>query len=159
MQIQVFSVFDVLGTAHLYAEKTLKKSAKHQQIKLLIKADETAILHGDAPKLALALRHLLSNAIKFTQQGAINIEGKINADESITIKISDTGLGIDAAQLDQLSQPFVQAEQGLDRSSAGTGLGLAIVKRLCLKWGGSLAFENNSPQGTVVILNLPNLGG
>ncbi len=157
LERQKFAVYDVLNTAFLFAEKELKRINRNNDFTVLLEADKNTILKGDAQRLALSLRHILDNAIKFSQQGEIKIQCDVMPDESITIKVFDNGNGIDHTNLEALNQPFVQAEQGLDRSNEGTGLGLAIVQRICLKWGGVLKFEKNIPQGTVVVLNLPNL--
>ena len=153
LNVQLFSLYDVISaTAHGF-----KKAAEHKNLSFEVKVDNSAIMYGDPKRLGVALRHLLDNAIKFTEQGSVVIECQILGDNQINICVRDTGQGINLADINNLNQSFVQAEQGLNRSKEGVGLGLAIVERICGKWGGKLHFGNLAPQGTEVIMQLPSL--
>ncbi len=153
LNIQLFSLYDVISaTAHGF-----KKAAEHKKLSFEVRVDNSAILYGDPKRLGVALRHLLDNAIKFTEQGSVVIECQMLSDNRVNICVRDTGQGINLADINNLNQSFVQAEQGLNRSKEGVGLGLAIVERICGKWGGKLHFGNLAPQGTEVIMQLPSL--
>ncbi|MEI6737654.1 MAG: ATP-binding protein, partial [Pseudomonadota bacterium] len=108
---------------------------------------------GDATRLRQILLNLLSNAIKFTDAGeiALSVSCKTLADSQLelTIKISDTGIGIPAERIQQLFQPFTQVDASTTRKYGGTGLGLAIVKRLVTMMGGTVSLESVEGKGSV----------
>ena len=153
LNVQLFSLYDVISaTTHLYKDVALQK-----KLTIEMRVDNSLIMHGDPKRLGVALRHLIDNSIKFTEHGGVIIECDLLNNNSISISIKDTGVGIDTSKVASLSASFVQADNGLNRAKQGVGLGLAIVERICKKWGGEINFENVSPQGTKVSLRLPNL--
>ncbi len=93
------------------------------------------ILVGDALRIRQVLLNLISNAVKFTEQGFVSIDVDARKQTSghlhLYISIADTGIGIDAEKLSAMFQPFTQADSSITRRFGGTGLGLAISKRLC----------------------------
>lgn len=150
---QVFSVFDVINAIN----NECNKYAVSRSLKLTMDVDESLILVGDPKRLNMVVRHLVNNAIKFTEKGRINISAYKDDEYSCCIAIKDTGPGIDLTRISDLSESFVQLEQGLDRKNEGVGLGLAIVVRVCRKWGADIQFTHVSPHGTEVTIRLPNL--
>ena len=102
-------------------EKNLEIVWQTSQEHLLVLFDEYC--------LTQAIGQLLDNAIKFTNQGKIQIKLYRDSSEAAVLEISDTGIGIDEAYLSKLFQPFSQEESGYSRSYEGTGLGLALAKR------------------------------
>jgi signal transduction histidine kinase len=153
LNVQLFSLYDVISaTTHLY-----KEVAKQKSLTIDMNVDNELIMYGDPKRLGIALRHILDNAMKFTEQGGVMIECNQSKNDVIGISIKDTGIGIDLAKISDLRESFVQADNGLNRTKEGVGLGLAIVERICKKWGGEITFNNILPQGTQVLLRLPNL--
>ena len=151
LQVQAFSVFDVLqSVGHEASEIAFKKGLEFQQF-----TNDQIVMKGDPKRLAMALRHLLNNAIKFTIDGSVSIECKTEEQDKVCFVVTDTGVGIDTQKIDVLSRAFSQYEQGLDRSQEGVGLGLAIVDRVCRKWQGTLNFSAPKEGGTIVTLILP----
>lgn len=112
---------------------------------------------GDAHRLRQILTNLTSNAVKFTAQGKVSIEGwPLTAPESgLTLRIRDTGIGIAAQDQHLLFQPFSQVDNSTTREFGGTGLGLSIVKQLVDAMGGELGFESELGQGSCFWLTLP----
>ncbi|NMF57681.1 response regulator [Pseudanabaena yagii] len=109
-------------------------------------------LMGDSSRLRQILLNLISNAIKFTQQGniAITVSGRDPDNQStyeLTFAVADTGIGIDRDRLVKLFQPFSQADSSISRKYGGTGLGLAICKRLVELMGGTIWVESDSNIG------------
>jgi PAS domain S-box-containing protein len=103
----------------------------------LSKSIDTAVplaVIGDRTRLCQILLNLVSNAVKFTDEGGINIDLKViqetNKDVRIRFSVSDTGIGIAADKLNTIFEQFKQAEPDTTRKYGGTGLGLAISKRL-----------------------------
>ena len=112
-------------------------------------------VRGDARALKQIVLNLLSNAVKFTPEGgmvSLHIE---HSDEAFALVVTDTGIGIDAAALQSLGQPFQQADASIGRRFGGSGLGLAISRKLLALHGGSLTIESEPGQGTTVRAVLP----
>lgn len=110
------------------------------------KVDFPPVLQGDAVRLNQILYNLVGNAIKFTPQGvvAINLQSSSLGENSYKLKftVSDTGIGMTAAQVADIFSPFNQASSGTARQYGGTGLGLTIVKRLVELQGGEVLVES-----------------
>jgi len=109
-------------------------------------------LLGDSVRLRQILINLVGNAMKFTEQGEILIEVSIAQHErdemALQFSISDTGIGIAADQLNQVFEPFRQADVSMTRSRGGSGLGLAITKRLVELQGGEIHVESEPGVGS-----------
>src|SRR5262245_20771318 len=103
-------------------------------------------LHTDRTKLKQCLLNLLSNATKFTSNGAISLELKRQG-PALSFVIRDTGLGMTPEQLSKLFQNFVQADASTTKRYGGTGLGLAITKRFCQALGGDVSVESEPGKG------------
>jgi signal transduction histidine kinase/DNA-binding NarL/FixJ family response regulator len=96
---------------------------------------------GDSLKLRQVIDNLLGNAVKFTPAGQVRFRAILLADEQVRFEVSDTGVGISAADRAKLFQPFQQAGDGRP-PEPGTGLGLAISQRLVGLMGGTLEVES-----------------
>jgi signal transduction histidine kinase/ActR/RegA family two-component response regulator len=107
---------------------------------------------GDAVRLRQVLINLLSNAIKFTTQGKVHVSLRLRGEDEQAIQlrfeVSDTGIGIPAAQLASIFQPFTQADPSTTRHYGGSGLGLAIVKELTRLMGGEVGVQSEVGQGS-----------
>ncbi|MGQ0676818.1 MAG: ATP-binding protein [Rhodospirillales bacterium] len=102
------------------------------------------------------LLNLLSNAIKFTPEGGkLTLGVRLGADGGMTIRVSDTGIGISPEELARVCEPFHQADASLARRHEGTGLGLSISRRLIEMHGGGLEIESAVGKGTTVGVRLP----
>lgn len=108
---------------------------------------------GDGARLRQIMMNLLSNALKFTDEGGVTV--RIQRDKSsesgpirLHITVRDTGIGITPEQLTRLFQPFHQADASIQRRFGGTGLGLVICQRIVNKMGGSLWAESTAGQGS-----------
>ena len=114
--------------------------------------------NSDQVRLNQILFNLVSNAIKFTHQGEVmvNILGHQKGDEYwLELGVSDTGIGIDASQLDHIFEPFIQAESTTTREYGGSGLGLAIVRSLVELMAGEMAIFSEVGKGTRLVVHLP----
>jgi adenylate cyclase len=112
----------------------------------------------DQRKLQQILINLLSNAVKFTAQGFVTLKARVETVTSdqnqLTFQIIDTGPGISSSELEQLFQPFFQAEAGR-KLHKGSGLGLSIVKRFTELMGGTISVESRLGQGSIFTFKLP----
>jgi signal transduction histidine kinase/CheY-like chemotaxis protein/HAMP domain-containing protein len=118
--------------------------------------DAEVPLEGDAVRLAQVVGNLLHNAAKFTPSGG-RVELSLAAgDGAATLRVADTGAGLDPGMAERIFEPFVQGPQGLDRTHGGLGLGLALVKALVARHGGGVEARSDGPgRGTAVTLRLP----
>ena len=119
---------------------------------------DVGIMIGDEGKIRQCLNNLLNNAFKFTTGGDVALDvDLIEADDKaeVTFRVSDTGIGISAAQQDSLFEPFRQGDGSSSRKFGGTGLGLAITRRLARMMLGDVQVESEEGKGSVFTLTLP----
>jgi len=109
---------------------------------------------GDALRLKQVLVNLLANAVKFTPKGDVVLSVS-RAGTQLAFKVTDTGIGMDAAQMGRLFEPFQQADSSTTRRFGGTGLGLAISDNLVRLMGGSIAVESRPGVGSTFTVSLP----
>jgi len=150
---QIFSVVDVVQAAVV----ELKEEATAKGLDLKVDVDTRLVLEGDPKRMNLMLRHLLGNAIKFTESGFVSIRAEGRSKEYCDVVVVDSGVGIDIEQATALKESFVQLDQGLNRKKEGVGLGLAVIDRIVRKWNGHWQFVLPEQGGTEVQVRLPNL--
>jgi signal transduction histidine kinase/CheY-like chemotaxis protein len=113
-------------------------------------------VHADATRLEQVVTNLLSNAGKFTETGGAVVLSLARSDGHALLRVSDTGRGIPPPMTDQVFEPFVQVNPGLDRSKGGLGLGLTLVKRLVQMHGGTVAASSGGAgHGSTFEVRLP----
>jgi CheY-like chemotaxis protein len=118
-------------------------------------------LFGDVQRIIQVITNLLSNAAKFTPEGGLItltsrlIDSSEQGKRQISLVVADTGIGMDAEQMDRLFQPFQQAESSTARRFGGTGLGLVICKRILDLMGGSISVESKRGEGTAFHVLFP----
>jgi signal transduction histidine kinase/FixJ family two-component response regulator len=116
-------------------------------------------LVGDAVRIRQIFLNLLSNAVKYTQRGHIvlSVEAeKTDGDMiSLSVRVSDTGIGIKAADMDKLFTDFTQFDGQKNRGTEGTGLGLAITRSLCRAMGGDITVESEYGKGSLFAVRIP----
>ncbi len=115
---------------------------------------------GDPNRLRQIILNLCSNAVKFTEQGAVHV--KVTSEsfvdgENVVISVADTGIGISRDKLETIFEKFVQADSSINRKYGGTGLGLAITKTLTEIMGGTIRVLSEPGKGSVFIVSLPLL--
>ena len=121
--------------------------AKGLDFTIALEADP-ALVRFDEYCLRGALRHLIENAIKFTEHGAIAIRLGRSPEGELAIDVRDTGIGIDARYLERLFEPFTQEEEGYGRRFEGSGLGLALARHYVEGNGGRVAVESRKGRGS-----------
>jgi signal transduction histidine kinase/CheY-like chemotaxis protein len=121
--------------------------------------DVPLYLTGDPDRLLQILVNLISNAIKFTQAGSVQIDIEKISEKNETVwlsfKVKDTGVGISADKKDIIFQRFEQLNPGKDSPSKGTGLGLSIVKSLTEMKGGNITLSSIPGSGSEFIVSIP----
>jgi signal transduction histidine kinase len=127
--------------------------AKKLELKVITPTPAVSI-ESDPTKVRQILVNLLSNAVKFTDTGSVTLEGKSLKNE-VQLIVSDTGIGIQADNLNRIFDPFWQVEQKATRRATGTGLGLTVCRRLANLMGGDIAVTSAPGEGTVFTVTLP----
>jgi two-component system cell cycle sensor histidine kinase PleC len=110
---------------------------------------------GDAQRLERVVRKVLQNAVKFTDTGGDVTISAMGNGEFVRIEIADTGVGIDPAHLNRVANPFVQADDRLNRQYEGKGIGLTVAKRLIEAMSGRFEIASQVGFGTAVTLFIP----
>jgi signal transduction histidine kinase/ActR/RegA family two-component response regulator len=109
---------------------------------------------GDAKAIRQILTHLVSNALKFTDNGWVNITSSLDAGR-ICFRVEDTGIGVPEEHLGRVFEPFAQVHPSFNRGHGDSGLGLAVCKRLVELLGGEIRLESIEGQGTSFEVTLP----
>ncbi|MCU7932328.1 MAG: response regulator [Candidatus Thiodiazotropha sp. (ex Codakia rugifera)] len=139
----------VNGVQVLFTPKALEKGLK---LKTYIADDVPPLLYGDPARLRQVLINLIGNAIKFTNQGQVEIKIEKNRQKDnivfLCISVSDTGIGITPEQQAQLFQPFQQCDGSITRNYGGTGLGLVIAQRLVYLMDGEITLTSAPGKGS-----------
>lgn len=110
--------------------------------------------YADENRVKQVLINLIGNAIKFTDEGSIVVSATVKEDR-LTLKIQDTGIGVPASKLEQIFEPFEQADASSTRRYQGTGLGLAISRRLVHLMDGKIWVDSKLGQGSTFYFELP----
>jgi signal transduction histidine kinase len=129
--------------------------AREKQIALKMEvASELPQGHGDERRLTQVLLNLVGNAIKFTDQGEVEIRGSANRGQFV-LEVRDTGPGIPDADQERIFGEFQQIDNSNTRQKGGTGLGLAISKRMVEMQGGTISVESVLGHGSTFRVVLP----
>ncbi|MEM7356632.1 MAG: ATP-binding protein, partial [Acidobacteriota bacterium] len=136
----------------------LAESAYHKGIELtcLVSEEIPPRLRGDAGRLRQILTNLISNAVKFTDEGEVVVQAcaaepdapQSNEGFLVRVDVRDTGIGVPEARQSIIFEPFSQAQESASRRHEGTGLGLAICRQLTAMMGGEIWAESQPGQGT-----------
>ncbi len=154
LQPEIVNISDVCRSSLVFVrDQALKKNIALEFL------PETAVttLLADQRRLKQVLINLLNNAVKFTPaNGQVILKVKARQEQKcLEFAISDTGIGISAADLQRLFTPFTQVDGSLARQYEGTGLGLALVKRLTEMHGGTVTVTSVVGQGSCFTVSLP----
>jgi signal transduction histidine kinase/CheY-like chemotaxis protein len=113
-------------------------------------------LHADEPKVAQILRNFISNALKFTEAGAVTVSvARAPEDDAAVFCVADTGIGIAPEDQERIFEEFVQVRGRLQSRVRGTGLGLPLCRRLAHALGGTVHVESVPGEGSRFFLRLP----
>lgn len=135
--------------------------ANDKELKLMcnVITEDSLVLLGDPFRLRQILLNIISNAIKFTEKGAISIHVnpvmQNNEKMWLRIELMDTGIGINEQALKKIFQEFEQADNSTARNYGGTGLGLSIVDKLVKLHHGTIEFKSVPQKGTTVTVEIP----
>jgi len=111
-------------------------------------------LVSDQFRVQQVIINLVNNALKFTEVGSVKVEA-FKKGRHLVVRVIDTGMGIEASQMDSLFKPFIQIDTGITRKHEGTGLGLSISKKLMTMLGGTISVESKPEKGSTFSIELP----
>ena len=153
LDLEEFNLLKVLRlSCHMIEGRALDA-----QVKIIcdMREDDFVDIVADRRAVMQIMLNLLSNSVKFTEpNGEVKAEFVVSEND-ISIKVTDTGIGIPASKLRYVTEPFEQAANHFTRNHEGSGLGLAITKELVELHGGSLQIESTVGVGTAVTFRLP----
>ncbi len=145
-------VSDVVSLMQVHAQ------AKGLPLQVEYEGPVPETIQTDPTRLQQILLNLLNNAIKFTAVGSVRLQVRLAeryaTDARMEICVLDTGIGMTAAQVGRLFQPFSQADASMTRKFGGTGLGLAISKRLAGMLGGDLVVSSQAGSGSCFTVSI-----
>jgi PAS domain S-box-containing protein len=153
--------FDVTGAIREIAGTVLplvQKNGNHLDVHC---APDLGLMHADLTKFRQSVLNLLSNASKFTENGKITITASRHTEgpaSRIRVQVSDTGIGIPPEKIEQLFEPFSQADASTSRNYGGTGLGLALSRRFSRLMGGDLTAHSEQGRGSTFVIEIPAEG-
>lgn len=143
---------DVVAAAA--APSRLLAESKNLDFTVDIRPDAALMFAGDRRRLRQALHHLISNAVKFTEQGTVSVLAD-RIDGEVLIAVTDSGCGLDTAGADRLFEAFVQGDDSISRTHIGAGIGLSLVQRHAALMGGSVVIDSRPGDGATFTLRLP----
>ena len=155
---EIFSVDAVIdGVVDLLYHKVQEKGL---EMSVVIEPDVPVTMNGDPGRLRQILLNLLGNAIKFTDEGQVNIflrrlPGRDDRTPRVEFSVEDSGIGMSPEQMDRLFNPFTQVDSSTTRRFGGTGLGLVISRRLVELMGGTLEVQSAPQEGSTFSFTLP----
>ncbi|HYQ38157.1 MAG TPA: ATP-binding protein [Pseudomonas sp.] len=146
--------FDLASLVEEASSLLSQNAAPGVELSCLIAPDLPGEVIGDPLRVRQILNNLLSNALKFTRHGRVDVRLAALADD-ILLEVRDTGIGIAPEALSRIFQPFTQAEAGISRKFGGTGLGLTLTRRLCEAMQGTLEVSSQPGLGSRFSVRLP----
>jgi CheY-like chemotaxis protein len=160
-----FSVREMLEAA--VSQFRAKAGAKNLSLLLTLDANLAETLVGDALRIRELLAHLLSNAVKFTNYGSVEVyagtrrapsrdqSGRVETPVELEIRVRDSGIGIAPEILETIFESFRQGESGLSRNYPGLGLGLALASKLAAMMGGQIQVDSRLAAGSTFTVVIP----
>ncbi len=157
LEPEVFNVAEMLSET----SDLLAANAQEKGLALYLECAEgmqTLVVSADQGRLRQVILNLLSNAIKFTNEGSVALRAEYRlcgkSQVSLSIKVSDTGVGFSDADIEKLFEPFTQLQSSADRQYAGTGIGLPICRRIIEAMGGTLTAQGEPGKGSCFTVNV-----
>ncbi|MWB77283.1 response regulator [Pseudooceanicola sp. 216_PA32_1] len=112
-------------------------------------------VRGDAVQLRQVLANIVSNAVKFTRNGEVEVSARRTGAETVTLRVADTGIGIAPGDHAAVFEDFVRLDAAVTRQIQGTGLGLGIARRLVRGMGGEITVDGSEGIGSTFTVTLP----
>ncbi len=142
----------------IISERIMNDDKDNLELIFDVEAKIPAVLVGDSKKIKKIIKHLVNNAVKFTEEGGVYV--RIYAIPksygiNLCIQVTDTGIGMDAQSLARITERFYQSSSGNKRKAGGLGLGLPIVYGMTAAMEGFVHIESKVGEGTSVMVSIP----
>lgn len=155
LQYGSINIMDFLDDTFKQFESEVSKSNKPLSIELNAQVDNDLKLETDVVRFKQIVFNLLTNAIKFTNEGTITIGAYYSQPDKLTVYVKDTGIGIPKEKHKDVFKRFSQVQDNNMRKASGTGLGLTIANDLIKQLGGSLWLESEPQNGSTFFITHP----
>ena len=144
-----------LGAATREEAQRLEEAAREAGVALEIETSRERPIRGSQRDLALLVRNLVDNAIRYSHEGSeVRVEIACE-DDDVTLRVSDTGIGIPSKDIPRIFERFYRVDRARSRETGGTGLGLAIVKHVVENHGGTMEVDSELGRGTTFEISVP----
>jgi signal transduction histidine kinase len=144
-----------IGGLAARAVEAAQPAAGEKGVTLEVVSDHPPAALGDRSRLTQVLDNLVSNAVKFTDEGGV-VTVTVNGNgDAVELVVTDTGIGVPSEEQAQVFSRFFRASTATKRAIPGTGLGLAISRALVEQHGGTISFSSREGEGTTVTVRLP----
>jgi signal transduction histidine kinase len=155
LRLTEFSVMELLATIR----GMLRPLVTSDAVTLVVDAADPAWrIYSDEGRVSQVLRNLVSNAVKFTEEGEIRLTVEYDATEDcFTFAVRDTGIGIAPEHMETIFEEYAQVDSLLQRRATGTGLGLPLSRKLAALLGGTLRAESEVGKGSTFFLAVPRV--
>jgi signal transduction histidine kinase len=133
----------------------LQEDAREAGVALVLHADGVPSVHGSGRDLALLVRNLVDNAVRYTQEGG-SVDVTVTGDRSrVLLRVTDTGIGIPQRDIARIFERFYRVDRARSRETGGTGLGLAIVKHVAENHRAEIVVHSELARGTTFEVSFP----
>lgn len=148
--------FDIsLVVEHVVDSESVKAFNRGVELVLDISQNVPALVTGDSMRVRQIMLNLISNAVKFTNEGYVHVDLDYNKKDGIVFTVTDSGIGISEEKQKKLFTEYFQADISTYRLFGGTGLGLSISKNLVALMGGKIGVKANPDGGSIFWFTLP----
>lgn len=135
--------------------ETFSPAVNEKGLALLTEVPEGITLFSDRRRIKQVLMNLVSNAVKFTDQGSVKLSARVLEGEFLEMSVADTGIGMQKESMNKLFEPFQQLDMSLTKKYEGTGLGLYLCKKLAALLGGDISVESEYEAGSQFTFTIP----
>jgi PAS domain S-box-containing protein len=149
----VFHLGELIRTTAALAK--LQADEKGVALSVFVAPAADRAFEGDPYRIRQVVLNLLTNAVKFTEQGEVSVSAELTAEECVRVTVRDTGIGFKPETKEQLFGRFHQADGSITRRFGGTGLGMTISRELIALMGGGLDAEGREGEGATFWFDLP----
>jgi signal transduction histidine kinase/DNA-binding response OmpR family regulator len=151
LRVQAVNIAEIVEQV----QQTVEPLAAQKKIQIIVGEQNAGTISADAGKVKQMLLNLISNAVKFTNEGGTVTVSTSRMRDSVEISVADTGIGIAKHDYPRVFQEFQQLDSGIGRQQGGTGLGLALTRRFANLHGGEVRFDSEVGKGSVFTIRLP----
>jgi len=144
LSLEEFEIADIVGEVI----EAFSPAANEKGLELLTNVPEGIMLYSDERRIKQVIMNLVSNAVKFTEQGSVKIAARVLEGEKLELSVIDSGIGIKEEDFVKLFAPFQQIEDSLAKRYEGTGLGLYLTKKLVDLLGGEIRAKSEYGRGS-----------